>query len=247
MKFRMYHSGAIFISLFVTTILISVCVPVYADSNNTLLIRAAKRGDVTAIQNLLDEGAIIDTRGSNGYSPLHIASIEGHLAAVEVLIAEGANVNNISSIGSTPLMSAAYRSYTAILQTLLAAGADTKLKSNKGNTALDLARKKGYANCIELIRIGDLAYAVNIDMPKTRGLTVQKFRIAATQALNGRGWIVLQENDNRIDAQLVKRRRIFKVAIQWNSNHITVRYLSYYGADGPDYLTNIRSDMKPLL
>ena len=247
MKFGMSHSGARFISLLVTAILISVCVPIYADSNNTLLIQAAKRGDVTAIQNLLDEGAGIDTRSSKGYSPLHIATIEGHLAVVGVLIAEGANVNNISSIGTTPLMSAAYRSYTGILQALLAAGADTKPKSNNGNTASDLARKRGCTHCRELIKIGDLAYAVNIDMPKTRGLTVQKFRIAAMQALNGRGWIVLQENDNRIDAQLVKRRRIFKVVVQWNSDHITIRYLSYYGADGPDYLTNIRLDMKPLL
>jgi hypothetical protein len=247
MEFRISHSGARFCSLLLTAILISVCVPVYADNNNTLLMQAAKRGDITAIQNLLGEGAAIDTLSSKGYSPLHIASIEGHLAVVEVLIAEGANVNNISSIGSTPLMSAAFRSYTDILQALLAAGADTKLKSNNGNTALDLARKKRYANCIELIEIGDLAYAVNIDMPQSRGLTAQKFRAAAMQALNRRRWIVLQESDNRIDAQLVKGRRIFKVAIQRNSDHITIRYLSYYGADGPDYLTNLRSDMKPFL
>lgn len=167
MKYIGFYPGQEFISLFVAAVLIFVCVPVHADGINKQLRKAAKRGDVTAIQDLLDEGANIETRNRKGYSPLHLA---------------------------------AKRSYTAIVQALLAAGADTKPQNDSGNTALDLASKKDNTDSVELIKIGDLAHAVTIDMPKSRGLTAEKFRNVARLALRKRGWAVVQESDDRIDA-----------------------------------------------
>jgi len=129
----------------------------------------------------------------------------------------------------------------------LAAGADIKPQSDSGNTALDLASKYGDSSSVELIKIGDLAHAITIDMPKSRGLTVEKFRNAARSALKKRGWTVVQEAGDRIDAQLLKHGRIFKVAVQRNSDYIVIRYLPYYGAHKPNYLVNIQRVMKPLL
>jgi len=232
MKVRILYPGQDFVSLLIAAVLIFVSASVQAGSDEWEMRQAAKAGDIKKIQELLEDGANIDGQSRKGYSPVHLAAMKGHLEAVELLIKEEADVNNVSVKGTTPLMSATYRSYTAIAQALLAAGADTKPRSNNGNTALDLAFKYDDLASAYLIEYGDVSNSVNLAVPKSMALTAEKFRRAVRFALNGRGWTVDKETDNRVDATIFKHGRKFKVAVQWNDDHISIRFYPTTGRRG---------------
>ena len=220
---------------------------VHADPLNKQLRQAAKQGNLHEVKSLIADGADIEARSKKGYTVLHVAVIKGKTQIVEYLIAKGANVNNVSNRGSTPLMSAAHRSYTEILQMLLTAGADPKPVSKRGNTALDLAIKNEDRTDVEILKLLDRAYAVNVNTPPSMQLSNEKFRLAARSALLARGWRISKEADQQLDAELKKGKRKYKVAIQKNDDHIAIRFLPFYGSHRLNYLNNLQKDIKAML
>ncbi len=83
----------------------------FNSDGKTLLILAAEKGDVAAVEALLAQGADIELKDgvdSNnkpgiGRAPLHWAARYGHLDVVKLLLAKGANVNAKTTRGLTPL------------------------------------------------------------------------------------------------------------------------------------------------
>jgi len=247
MNYRNCSHGKMFNSLLVAAALIFVSLQVLAGADEWELRQAAKAGDIAKIKELLEDGADIDGQSRKGYSAIHHAAMKGHLKVVELLIKEEADIDNVSAKGSTPLISAAYAAHPRVVQVLLAAGADTSLRSKNGNTALDLAIKYDDLVSAYLIEYGSRSLAVNLAVSKSKKLTAETFRYAASYALEGRGWTVVKETDNQVDAQLDKRDRKFKVSVTWNGDHISIRFLPYYGAKRPNYLNNLHRDIKSLL
>lgn len=76
----------------------------------SLLLSYASRGDVTAIKELLDDGAVVNASDYDGRTALHLAASEGHVPVVELLLQRGADVNPVDRWGDTPLADA--RKYT---------------------------------------------------------------------------------------------------------------------------------------
>lgn len=123
----------------------------------TPLIRAAKAGDVPAVQLLLDFHALPDLANSLGITPLMAAAgvgsttidIRGRFRnekpCIEVgklLLAAGAQVNAVGGNGQTALHGAAQWGWNEYVRFLAAAGARLAIEDRGGATPLDIASGK---------------------------------------------------------------------------------------------------------
>lgn len=76
----------------------------YLDSGGDHLIHiAAQRGDLNAVELLLDAGIDIDITGDMGSTALHYASWSGHVEVVGFLLRRGASTTIENYLGSCPL------------------------------------------------------------------------------------------------------------------------------------------------
>lgn len=120
------------------------------------LWRAAKVGDVHAIERLAREGGDIDKKKTSlnleGVTPLYLAVEYQQLDAVKTLIRLGANVNAKDNYGMSPLMCAATTDEAVELLTLLiGAGAKINDQDKEGKSALDWAAFYGNVDAINLL------------------------------------------------------------------------------------------------
>ncbi len=89
--------------------------------NDVALVEAAREGDLTKLEGLLQAGANVNYGDG---SALVAAAGQGNLVIVDRLIQAGADVNLGWKTGWTPIAEAAYQGYLDIVERLLSAGAD---------------------------------------------------------------------------------------------------------------------------
>lgn len=87
---------------------------------------AVARGNVDIVTVLLDAGADIEAKGTNGAHPLHLAALADRPEVARLLIAHGAQLESRDNNGMTPLLIAASNGKLGVTQVLLDAGADVK-------------------------------------------------------------------------------------------------------------------------
>ena len=85
----------------------------------------------------------LDTRASDGDTPLHVFAWRKDLAAAGLLIAAGADPNAIGDMGETPLHVAVRQDMPELAEVLLAAGASPDIVSEFEETSRDMALRKG--------------------------------------------------------------------------------------------------------
>jgi ankyrin repeat protein len=109
-----------------------------ADNNGqTLLILAARHGDLAAVQTLLSNGADVNRADNSGWTPLMFAAEHGHLPAVEALRrASGIEIDAKSDDGATALLVAAAFGKGEVVKELIKMGADVNVADKKGLTPL---------------------------------------------------------------------------------------------------------------
>jgi ankyrin repeat protein len=127
----------------------------------TSLVRAAKAGDVSAVQQLLAKHADVNLATADGITPLIAAAGVGSrdndtrgrfkteddaIASVKLLLAAGADVNAADNRGQTPLHGAAFWGWTRLVQLLVDQGATVNVKDRRGFTPLDSALGKAGGN-----------------------------------------------------------------------------------------------------
>ena len=95
------------------------------DMFGTPLHMAVARGNLDIVAVLLDAGASIETKGTNGAHPLHLAALTNRPEVAALLIARGAELEARDNNGMTPLLIAASNGNLEATQILLDAGADT--------------------------------------------------------------------------------------------------------------------------
>jgi len=83
-----------------------------------LMIWAATRGDLTAIQRLIARGASIDAPDYDGRTPLHLAAAEGQKHVVDYFLRAGAKQSPVDRWGNTPLDDAKKSDHTEITELL---------------------------------------------------------------------------------------------------------------------------------
>lgn len=101
-----------------------------------VLLRAARVDDVHGMKNCLAEGADVDARDQNGWTPLHRAAFKGRVESVKVLLSHGASVNAVDDAGYTPLQCAVEAGHAHLAPLLIAHGAKASPKGPKGAAPL---------------------------------------------------------------------------------------------------------------
>ncbi len=130
----------------------------------TPLLRAAKAGDVAAMNLLLAHGANPSLPTATGVTPLMAAAGNGSsnldtrgryktesqaVDAVNVLLASGVDINQRDGNGQTALYGAATWGWNDLVKTLAARKADLMIKDARGRTAADIAMGTNGGGSIE--------------------------------------------------------------------------------------------------
>jgi len=100
----------------------------------TLLMRAARVGDVTALSRA--DPTELETRDDDGYTALMYAANVGQDDAVRELLRLGANPNAADNLNSTPLMFAAQHDHLEVVRQF----AGSRSRSERGRSRLHAAR-----------------------------------------------------------------------------------------------------------
>nr|GEV48554.1 acyl-CoA-binding domain-containing protein 1-like [Tanacetum cinerariifolium] len=113
------------------------------ESGNELKLNAihdfAREGDMKNLLKCVEAGISVDTKDSEGRTPLHWAVDRGHIDVVELLLSRNADVNLKDNEGQTPLHYAAVCERKEIGELLVKRNAGTDIKDNDGKYPCDLS------------------------------------------------------------------------------------------------------------
>jgi len=118
---------------------------------NVDLSKAASKGQLDEVKQLIKAGADIDTRCNNDHAmtPLMLAAYYNRTEVVRELLKHGANTEvSTPFLRCTPLMLASKNGHLEVVKELLVAGADYRRTDRGGKTALELAKKQSVADAI---------------------------------------------------------------------------------------------------
>jgi ankyrin repeat protein len=147
---------------------------------------AVRNGNREIIQALLWAKADVNSRDSNGQTPLMMIDEQSTTDLVWDLLNAGAKVNLHDKDGETALMAAAMFNNTEVLKTLLDAGAKVNVTTNDGVTALMLAADQGHVNNVRLLILA----GADINTQDKSGKTALQYA---------------QKNDHRVVVRLLKQ------------------------------------------
>ena len=115
------------------------------------LLAAAKEGQEAVVQQLLEEGAGVDTREFFERTSLLWAAAKGHLAVVRLLIEKGAEIDALDDIKQTPLSWAAEEGHLAVVRLLIEKGAEVDARNQFDETPLWRAARYGHLAVVQLL------------------------------------------------------------------------------------------------
>ncbi|WP_194721313.1 ankyrin repeat domain-containing protein [Noviherbaspirillum malthae] len=119
---------------------------VKAFNGDNALMMAAYKGNLPAVEALIEQGAEIN---KTGWTPLHYAAFVGNNDIVKLLLDKSAYIDAESPNKTTPIMMAARAGHILTVKLLLDEGADATLKNDAGMTAIDFANKYEFKDIAE--------------------------------------------------------------------------------------------------
>ncbi|MBA7517093.1 hypothetical protein ES705_09143 [subsurface metagenome] len=131
------------------------------------LIIAADRGDDKEVLRLLNKGAYIDIRTSEGVTPLMYAVQNKHEQVVKILLLNGANPNLYDYNGTPSLIAAIRNNDLNISEMLIRYDADVDIKDEEGMTPLMYAVASGYLQIVDML----IYYDAQVNMTDDKGTT----------------------------------------------------------------------------
>ncbi|GMI85469.1 hypothetical protein HRI_002216200 [Hibiscus trionum] len=134
------------------------------------LCLAARKGEVRAIQRLIENGAAINGRDQYGWTALHRVSFKGRTDAVKMLIGKGIDINSRDEDGYTALHCAVESGHAEVVELLVKKGADVESRTNKGIKPLQIADSLHYAGISRILIHGGATTTVG--MPRVAAMKV---------------------------------------------------------------------------
>ena len=119
----------------------------------SLLLRSCHNGDLKGMRLALRDGASVNCRDSNRWTPLMCAARHGDTRCVRALLNAGAIVDSASRGGATALHMAASNGRADVIVMLLKAGADLSLATDSGMRPRQLAERRGMLEAVAAIDI----------------------------------------------------------------------------------------------
>ncbi|KAG6647704.1 hypothetical protein CIPAW_07G097200 [Carya illinoinensis] len=114
-----------------------------------VLQRAARVDDIHGLKSCLAQGANVNGRDQNGWTPLHRAAFKGRIECVKVLLNHGAHVDVVDDAGYTPLQFAVEAGHVQVALLLVTRGAEAKMKSFKGVVPSELDCFKNHPSLVQ--------------------------------------------------------------------------------------------------
>jgi uncharacterized protein len=141
--------------------LLLALLPAFAQAATSPLIDAVRKDDVAGAVKLLDGGADVRAKTSDGTTALHWAAHNGQLDLVKRLLKGGADAGARNEYGSSPMQEAALRGDAEMIAALLKAGADANTVNDDGETVLMTVARTGKVEAAKaLIKAGANVNAV---------------------------------------------------------------------------------------
>ena len=123
-----------------------------SDANDMQLVAAAREGDVTQIEALLQQGANPNSTDARGFTPLMLAAYYGHIDVLVALKNSGTNLCAIDQKGSNAMMGAAFRGHTSVVNWMLQhSNCDINHTNYAGQTTLMMAALFGREDIIDIL------------------------------------------------------------------------------------------------
>ena len=122
-----------------------------AETGDTRLIQAVKRGDSAAARTLLRQGVSAKVADADGTTALHWAVRANDVDVAKALLAAGAPPSAADRYGVTPLALAAQNGTPGAIDLLLKAGANPNAVTTAGETVLMTAARTGQPEAVRLL------------------------------------------------------------------------------------------------
>lgn len=157
-----------------------------------------KPGADQYIQELLSQGAQVNSSDIDGESPLHIAAIIGYDERVQLLLEKGASIKGVNNNGETALHIVVQTDHVSTLKKLLATpGIMINSKDKSGNTCLHLAAYLGNQEMLDkLFQSNITSESVNIQGETPLFSAVYGVNLSSVEFLLSKGAKVNHQNFN---------------------------------------------------
>ncbi|XP_030843500.1 E3 ubiquitin-protein ligase MIB2 [Strongylocentrotus purpuratus] len=115
------------------------------------LIKAAERGNVERVVEILSTSPEKANAKIGGKTALHKAAAQGHLEVVQALLESGAEIDITDDDENTPLHYSVEGDEPAITKYLIGKGADINRGNDKGRRPIHRAAYKGFVDCTRVL------------------------------------------------------------------------------------------------
>ena len=114
-------------------------------------LAAARKGDVSLVESMLQEGVPVDCVNRYDQTALFCVAWNNRTDVIRLLLQKGADVNKRDRFGDTPVHWAAMNNSTEAIAMLIEHGASINITNDKGDKPIDLARQYGSEAAVRML------------------------------------------------------------------------------------------------